>query len=69
MGNFFDIWHQPLSTTQVGSATGTVTAYVNGTRYTGDPAAIPMTSHEDIQLDIGTPTVAPLKVDWSHAQL
>ena len=31
LGNYFDIWHQPLSSTQVGPAQGTVIAYRNGT--------------------------------------
>lgn len=30
LGNFFDVWGQPLSRTQVGPAKGTVTALVNG---------------------------------------
>jgi len=68
LGQLFAIWRQPLTTTQVGPAHGTVTAYVNGVRYSGDLAAIPLRSHEDIQLDVGT-VVAPQKVDWSHAQL
>ncbi|WAX59158.1 hypothetical protein M6B22_10450 [Jatrophihabitans cynanchi] len=69
LGQFFGIWHQTLGPHQVGPATGNVTTYVNGKRYTGDPASITLTSHEDIQLDLGTPTVAPRRVDWSHAQL
>jgi hypothetical protein len=58
LGNFFDIWGQPLSTAQVGSSKGTVTAYVNGQRYTGDPRQIPLTAHAVIQLNVGT-DVAP----------
>ncbi|MCC9309491.1 hypothetical protein LN042_20820 [Kitasatospora sp. RB6PN24] len=69
LGQFFDIWQQPLSATQVGPATGPVTAYVNGKPYTGDPRDITLQPHEDIQLDVGTPTVAPQPVDWSRAQL
>lgn len=68
LGQFFAIWRQPLTTTQVGPAHGTVTAYVDGVRYSGDPAAIPLRSHEDVQLDVGK-VVAPKKVDWSHSQL
>ena len=30
LGNFFDVWHQPLSATQVAGASGKVTAIVNG---------------------------------------
>lgn len=53
LGNWFDIWGQPLSPTQVGPATGPVIAYVNGQRWTGDPRAIPLTAHAVIQLDVG----------------
>lgn len=54
LGQFFDIWNQPLSSTAVGPATGTLTVYVNGQRYTGDPRAITLTAHELIQIDVGT---------------
>jgi hypothetical protein len=53
LGSWFDIWGQPLSSTQVGGATGTTIAYVNGQRFSGDPRTIPMTSHSVIQIDIG----------------
>jgi hypothetical protein len=69
LGDFFDIWREPLSEQQVGSATGTVTAYVNGKRYTGDPRRIVLAEREDIQLDVGTPVVSPEPVDWSTSQL
>ena len=68
LGQFFAIWRQPLTSTRVGPAQGTVTAYVNGVRYSGDPASITLGSHEDVQVDVGT-VVAPKKVDWSHVQL
>jgi hypothetical protein len=58
LGNVFDIWGQKLSPTQVGTNTGTVTAYVNGQRYSGDPRDIPLTAHAVIQLNVGT-DVAP----------
>jgi hypothetical protein len=69
LGQFFAIWRQPLSAGQVGPARGSVTTYVNGRKYTGDPSTITLSSREDVQLDVGTPTVAPRKVDWSHSQL
>ena len=68
LGQFFAIWGQPLSKTQVGPASGKLTVYVNGKPYTGDPAAIALGSREDIQLDVGTP-VPPTAVDWSRSQL
>jgi hypothetical protein len=59
------IWGQPLSATQVGPATGTVTVFVDGRPYTGDPRAIGFTEHEEIQLEVGTPLVAPVTVaNW-----
>jgi hypothetical protein len=58
LGQYFDIWQQPLSATQVGPATGPVIAYVNGQRYTGDVRAIPLNVHAVIQLDVGR-DVAP----------
>jgi hypothetical protein len=58
LGNYFDIWGEPLSATRVGADTGPVIAYVNGRRYAGNPRAIPLTFHGVIQLDVGT-DVAP----------
>jgi hypothetical protein len=58
LGNWFDVWGQPLSATQAGADKGAVIAYVNGQRYTGDPRQIPLTAHAVIQLDVGA-DVAP----------
>lgn len=54
LGQFFDIWGRTLSTTQVGGDSGTVTVYVDGKRYHGDPRAIKLQPHTVIQLDVGT---------------
>ncbi len=53
LGDYFAIWGQPLTGGQVGPAKGTLTAYVNGRSYTGDPRAITLNAHTLIQLDIG----------------
>jgi hypothetical protein len=53
LGNYFDIWGQPLSATQVGPAKGTVTAFVDGKKFTGDPRDIRLGEHVNIQLDVG----------------
>jgi hypothetical protein len=63
LGNYFDIWGEPLSATQVGPAQGTVTAYVNGRRFTGNPRDIPLMAHAEIQLDVGS-DVAPAHVTF-----
>ena len=65
LGNFFDIWGQPLSLTQVGPAKGPVTALFNGKVWTGDPRDIPLDAHSQIQLEVGKPLVAPVHVtNW-----
>ena len=66
LGNFFDIWGQPLSSSQVGPATGKVTVYVNGKVYTGNPRDITLTAHEQIQLEVGTPTVSPVSITFPN---
>jgi hypothetical protein len=69
LGQFFDIWRQPLSTDQVGPATGATTVFVNGVLYRGNPRKIALGSHVDIQIDVGTPVVAPKSVNWSLTSL
>jgi hypothetical protein len=54
LGNLFDIWHQPLSPTQAGRATGQVAVLVNNHPVGGDPRAIPLTAHDVIQLNVDT---------------
>ena len=68
LGQFFDIWNQPLTTTAVGSAHGKLTVFVNGTRFNGNPRNITLKSHEDVQIDVGK-VVPPKKIDWAHTQL
>jgi len=65
LGEFFDIWGQKLSTTQVGPAHGKVTALVDGKVVRGDPRAIVLKEHELIQLDVGTPLVGMQKVGFA----
>jgi len=53
LGQFFAEWHQPLSATQIGPYKGAVTAYINGTKVSGDPSSIQLTAHEVVQIEIG----------------
>ena len=55
LGNLFDLWHQPLSATQVGPTTGPVSVLVNNNPVGGDPREIALGPHDVIQLNIGTP--------------
>lgn len=67
LGQFFDIWGQPLSATQVGPAIGTVVAFYNRRHYLSDPRDIPLTPHANVQLDVGSPLVGPITVSsWGH---
>jgi hypothetical protein len=59
LGMFFDIWGQPLARDNVAGLKGPVIAYVNGTQYDGDLRMIPLLSHQQVVLEIGTPTVSP----------
>ncbi|MGH3008613.1 MAG: hypothetical protein ACRDLM_04315 [Gaiellaceae bacterium] len=66
LGNFFDIWRQPLSQTQVGPAKGKVTVLVNGKVWTGNPRSVPLNAHTQIQLEVGKPLVQPVTIsNWA----
>jgi len=65
LGEFFDIWGQKLSSTQVGPAHGKVTALVDGKVVRGDPRKIVLKAHELIKLDVGTPLVGMQKVGFA----
>jgi hypothetical protein len=69
LGEFFDEWGQPLGPSQVGSAHGKVTAIVNGQVFKGNPRDVPLGSDENLQLEVGTPLVAPETINWSSTGL
>jgi hypothetical protein len=64
LGDFFDEWGQPLGPGQVGPAVGHVTAIYNGQAYTGNPRDIPLDAHAQIQLEVGTPLIAPASITF-----
>jgi hypothetical protein len=64
LGEFFDEWGQPLGPGQVGPAAGHVTAIYNGRLFQGNPRDIPLTAHAQIQLEVGTPLIAPVSITW-----
>jgi len=66
LGNFFKIWGQPLGPDQVGPEKGHVTAIYNNKVYHGNPSDIPITKHAQIQLQVGTPLVAPESITWPN---
>ena len=68
-GQFFDEWGQPLGPGVVGPASGHVTVLVNGQVFKGNPRDVPLTAHAQIQLEVGTPLVAPVSISWASTGL
>lgn len=78
LGQFFDIWGEPLSSSNVAGFTGPVLIYVAQCAtprgepfncpaaqvYTGDPRAIVLTQHEEITIEVGGPYVWPPYYQW-----
>ncbi|MHB8333878.1 MAG: hypothetical protein ACYDEH_03100 [Acidimicrobiales bacterium] len=58
LGQFFDVWGQPLSSYRVGPAVGHVVVFENGQRYSTAPRAVPLLAGGVIQIDVGSPLVA-----------
>lgn len=72
LGQFFDIWGQPLTSTNVAGVSGTVVAYINDNgdsrRYMGDVRDIELTSLRDVTLQIGTPVSTLATYSWHEKQ-
>jgi hypothetical protein len=69
LGNFFDEWHQPLTSTQVAGVHGKITAFLNGKPWKKSLLAIPLLPHALIQFDIGEPAPPLMSVNWSRTGL
>ena len=59
LGNFFDIWGEPLSSHNVAGLTGAVHAFVDGKPYKGNPRDIVLEAHRLITLEVGRPVLSP----------
>jgi hypothetical protein len=59
LGDFFAVWGQPLSSSQMAGIAGPVVAYVDGVRVNGDPADVVLTDLEVIQLNVGVDAPSP----------
>jgi hypothetical protein len=68
LGNFFDVWGQPLSMTSAGPARvkkGQLRVFVDGRRYAGNPRAIELAQHTDVTIEAGPPYAKPVPfTDW-----
>jgi hypothetical protein len=64
LGQFFAVWGQPLSRTNVAGAKlrpgEHTTVWVDGNVYTGDPRQIELAAHLDVTIDIGPPAQKPV---------
>ena len=60
LGEYFDVWGQPLTSNNVAGNQGDVTVYVDGARYFGDPRAIVLAAHQQITLEVGTRAAPPV---------
>jgi hypothetical protein len=66
LGDFFNIWGQPLGPDQVGPAHGPVTAIYNRQVYRGNPRNIPLEKHAQIQLEVGKPLISPASITFPN---
>ncbi len=70
LGQFFAVWGQPLSATQLldhtADASHRVEATVNGETWSGDPADIPLDDLTTVVLEYGPPFVPPPAFDWGQ---
>jgi len=63
LGQFFNVWGEPLSSDDVlgerAAAGEEVRVLVNGERYSGDPRTVPLVAHEQIVVQLGPPFPTP----------
>ena len=59
LGQFFDIWGQPLDAQNVAGLQGAVRAFVDGKTFIGNLRSIVLRAHTQITLEVGAPFVTP----------
>lgn len=68
LGQFFDVWLEPLDSTRIGehmaSGDQAVFAFVNGEAWNDDPRAIPLKNRTIIELQLGVRPAEPLDVPF-----
>ena len=69
LGNFFDIWGEPLSRQRVShfavNPGQTMRVYVGKQMYRGDPRAIKLLAHSIVTVEIGPPFIPVKSVHWN----
>ena len=70
LGQFFDIWGVEFTATSIGgysnSGDKTLTVYVNGVQYMGDPRDLALAAHQEIVVAYGTPSEVPNPIPSSY---
>jgi hypothetical protein len=59
LGEFFDVWHQPLSNTQAATLSGPLRFFVGRRRITGDPRKLVLQPHMRIAIEQGRAVPPP----------
>jgi hypothetical protein len=73
LGDFFDVWGQPLNSKQVATFPklgpgDQLKVWVDGKPYTGDPRKVVLKSHTQVVVEIGPPfTDPPPAFDWTSS--
>jgi hypothetical protein len=66
LGDLFDEWGLPLGPDRLGPQSGRVVAIYNGKAYLGNPRDMPLNAHAQIQLEVGTPLIAPEQIGFPN---
>jgi hypothetical protein len=66
LGELFDIWGEPLTTSNIAGVSGPTLIYIGTSLFSGDPRSIVLTSHEQITLEVGGPYVFPPFYTWGY---
>ncbi len=69
LGQFFDIWGQPLTGSNIAGYSGKVSVYVNQKLVTIDPRTVSLKNHENITLEVGKTATPAANFDFSAAGL
>lgn len=73
LGQFFDLWGQPLARSGTAGLAGPVRFYLieagKLSAYSGDPAAIELTSHREVLIVTGKAPDSVPQYDWEGSQL
>jgi hypothetical protein len=59
LGNFFDIWGEPLEKGNVAGFSGPLQVFINGKAFAGIPSDIVLKPFDEITLEVGLPVIVP----------